>query len=150
MTQIECGFKDAVGRFDPGKLSLVGPTILVNLGFDQNWKPGGAAPSAGAVNLPALIDTGAQYSHIDSALAAKLGLPIIDKCRVSGSSGPHEVDVYLAQMHVPGLNFTQYGAFAGAELSKGMAEHLLLIGRTFLTQFKPIYDGVAGRVILAR
>ena len=58
-------------------------------------------------------------------------------------------NVYLAQVHVPSLNFTMYGAFAGVELAAGGQVHGALIGRTFLQHFTMIYEGRTGTVTLS-
>jgi hypothetical protein len=74
----------------------------------------------------ALVDTGATESCIDNLLAATLKLPIVNRREVSGSAGKHVANVYLAQVHVPTLAFTIYGAFAGVELAAGGQSHSLL------------------------
>lgn len=126
-----------------------GPTLVVDIGFD----PAFTAMSAGVPNLaqrgvPALVDTGAHASFIDNDLAMALNLPIVDKQKVSGSGGRHEVNVYLAHIHVPSLVVTQLGRFGGVHLAAGGQRHSALIGRTFLMHFKMIYDGHTGQVEL--
>jgi len=125
----------------------MGPTIEVQVGFDAA-SPDAGRSNPGAETSQALVDTGAQFSHIDVSLASRLALPVIDKCLVSGSGGAHEVDVYLAQIYVPAFKFTQRGRFAGADLASGFDGHTVLLGRTFLTRFRMIYDGFSGRVTL--
>lgn len=99
--------------------------------------------------LWALVDTGATESCIDADLAAKLQLPIVDRRRVAGVSGIKDVDMHLAHIHVPGLAFTLYGAFAGVNLVAGGQMHCALIGRTFLRHCKMIYDGLTGDVTIS-
>jgi hypothetical protein len=94
------------------------------------------------------VDTGAAESCIDNLLAAQLNLPIVDRRTLSGSSGKHEVNVYLAQVHIPSLPFTIWGAFAGVNLKAGGQVHGALIGRTFLSRFKMEYNGSTGDVTL--
>ncbi|HEV2562967.1 MAG TPA: aspartyl protease family protein [Rhizomicrobium sp.] len=147
MPRVDCGFRDENGNHNPEQLALVGPTIAVQVDFDAAWQSG-SKPRPDAEIFQALVDTGAQFSHIDTSLADRLALPVIDKCLVSGSGGTHEVDVYLAQIYVPAFKFTQHGRFAGADLSSGFDGHTVLLGRTFLTQFRMIYDGFSGRVTL--
>ncbi len=57
--------------------------------------------------------------------------------------------MYLAHIHIPNLNFTIYGAFAGVDLIAGGQRHYALIGRTFLRYFKMTYDGLTGDVTLS-
>ena len=150
MRSAKCGFGSIHGG-PPARqlLTLLGPTIAVDIGFDPAHSLHSTkAPLPGVSNLQALIDTGAGDSCIDNLLAAQLNLPIIDRRRISGSAGPHETNVYLAQVHMPSLNYTIFGAFAGVDLKAGGQVHSALIGRTFLANFKMIYDGTTGDVTL--
>lgn len=145
----ECGFHtDPNGSY---LLCLNGPTILVDIGFDPAFNPSTSTiPVAAITNMPALVDTGAAESFIDTAIATALALPIVDKEIISGSAGSHEVDVYLAQICVPALAFTIWGRFAGVNLVAGGQTHAALIGRTFLQNVVMHYDGLTGRVTLPR
>ncbi len=58
--------------------------------------------------------------------------------------------MFLAQLHFPSLAFTQHGAFAGVNLESGGQLHGALIGRTFLSNFLMLYDGMMGSVSLFR
>ena len=74
----ECGFHTEPNGSD--LLGLHGPTILVDIGFDPAFQPGNeAVPVAAITNMPALVDTGASETYIDTAVATALGLPIVDK-----------------------------------------------------------------------
>jgi predicted aspartyl protease len=149
MREVNCGFDGGEGISGADLLITWGPTLQVNIGFDKGWKAESTiVPKAGIVMVDALIDTGAGESCIDDLLAAQLNLPIIDKRPISGSSGQHEAKIYLAQVHVPALNYTIYGAFAGVHLAAGGQFHKALIGRTFLVNFTMIYDGPTGRVTI--
>jgi hypothetical protein len=99
--------------------------------------------------VTALVDTGAGESCIDSLLASQLNLPKIDKRKISGSAGEHEVDIYMAQIHVPTLGFTIYGAFAAVHLEAGGQRHKALIGRTFLRNCTMVYEGRTGNVTIS-
>src|SRR6266704_260077 len=98
-TAIECGFSSPLAW---KKLVASGPTILVDIGFDEAWSPG-SVPKPGDRDVQALIDTGAQECFIDCELASHLNLPVVDRREVAGSHGRHEVDVCLAQLYVPTL-----------------------------------------------
>ena len=65
------------------------------------------------------MDTGAAASCIDSILANTLKLPVVDQQDVAGSHGKGEVNMHLAQIHVPDVDFTVYGEFAGVHLLAG-------------------------------
>lgn len=145
MSKVECGFPDQ------NQLVKFGPTLWVEIGFDSKYNPGpNIRPSLPQTQYPALVDTGAAASCIDSTLATVLRLPIVDRQDVSGVHGKDKVNVHLAQIYVPSLQFTTYGSFFGVHLSAGGQPHQALIGRTFLRSFTLIYDGTAGTVTLSR
>ena len=56
--------------------------------------------------------------------------------------------MHLAQIHVPSLQVTLYGTFAGVDLIAGGQLHHALIGRTFLRHFTMTYNGASGSVVL--
>ena len=151
MAETECGFPNIGGVSGRDLLVALGPTLIVNIGFDPNYNP--QAPSGphtlGVTGLHALVDTGATESCIDNLLAAQLNLSIVDRRQISGVHGSKEANMYLAQVYVPSLNFTIYGAFAGVDLQAGGQVHSALIGRTFLQRIKMVYDGPTGSVTLA-
>ena len=151
MVQTKCGFDSGPQGAGRDLLTLYGPTLGVDIGFDPayTYTVGGAPPNAGIKGVMALVDTGATESCIDSLLAASLKLPIVNRREVSGSAGKHIANVYLAQVHVPALGFTIYGAFAGVELAAGGQAHSALIGRTFLQGFTMTYEGRTGTVSLS-
>ena len=144
----ECGFNDKGGISGKLLLEQHGPTTFVDIGFDPKYVAG-QAPQSTTQQIPALIDTGAIQSCIDDALALKLTLPLVDRQWISGVGGKHQVSMYMAQVHVPQLNFTQFGQFAGVALAAGGQHHQVLLGRTFLRDLIMIYDGIRGQVTVA-
>src|SRR5687767_12040737 len=105
--RVDLGFAN-----NPALLAYHGPTLAVTVGFDKTWRASDRKPPrARGFELEALVDTGAQESCIDRLLAAQLSLPVIDRAPVCGVHGLREVDVYVAQIYVPVLNFTEYGKF---------------------------------------
>jgi len=152
MPIVDCGFSDIKEASGRNRLIHFGPTVLVNIGFDTNHdyaNTAGVAPKSQASELPALIDTGASESCIDSALAESINLPVIDRQTVCGVGGETEVNVYLGHIHIPSIGFTQWGRFAGVLLSDGGQAHMALIGRTMLSGAILVYDGFNGNVSLA-
>ena len=144
MPTINCGFSD------PYQLVHHGPVIAVTIGFDPDFQPGaGVHPNLPPNRYPALVDTGATRSCIDSALAAALHLPIMDRDEIGGVGGLTEVNLYLAQIYIPELQFTIYGGFAGAHLRAGGQPYYALLGRTFLRHFSMHYDGRTGAVTIS-
>ena len=151
MPLVECGFPPPPGEEPPNTLIAHGPTLPVDIGFDENYDHTLAKPPVTEIQqVPALIDTGATFSCIDDALAAQLNLPVVDQATVGGIAGSHVANVYLAQVYVPKFEFTQYGVFLGAGLTEGGQQHQALLGRSFLAGFIMIYDGIRGQVTLGR
>ena len=145
----DCGFEAEDGLSGSHRLVLHGPTIEVRIGFDPEFLPApGRRPDLPPRLFPALIDTGATRSSIDSGLAADLDLPVVDRTIISGAHGAGAVDVHLAQIQVPALGVDIYGSFAAAHLSAGGQEHRAIIGRTFLRHYTLTYDGRTGVVRL--
>jgi predicted aspartyl protease len=155
MPVIECGFP-AVNPSPADALQIWGPTVQVDVGFDPSLF-GQSGPATGAralvavpaIQVPALIDTGAQQSCIDEQLAQQLNLPLIDQAKLSGVSGAMIFNVYLAHIAIPGVAL-QYGQFTGVHLQAGGQYHRVLIGRTLLRDVLLVYDGRSGSVKLAR
>jgi predicted aspartyl protease len=150
MPSAGCGFNDVAGGASGTELLAVwGPTLLVDIGFDPNYNAAQATPPiAGIQGIYALVDTGASESCIDSLLATQLNLPVVDRQTVSGAHGGGEVNMHLAQVHIPNLGKTIYGIFAGVHLQAGGQVHKALIGRTFLRHCKMVYDGQTGNVTI--
>lgn len=151
MREAKCGFVDGPNQTGRDALVVHGPTLLVDIGFDPQCDPQypNRIPALAETKLWALVDTGATASCIDSDLAAKLQLPIVDRQTIGGVSGIREVNMHLAHIHVPSLGFTLYGAFAGVDLIAGGQRHYALIGRTFLQYFRMTYDGRSGDVTIS-
>jgi len=148
MPEVNCGFSDIPnGAIGQNLLVFYGPTIVVDIGFDPTFKNG--IPIPGLKGIKALVDTGATESCIDSMLATQLNLPIVDKRTTSGCHGAQLVNMHLAQVYFPALNFSITGAFAGVHLAAGGQYHRALIGRTFLRHYKMSYNGKTGEVIIA-
>lgn len=148
MRSAKCGYFNIPGGFPAEELlSFWGPQILVDIGFDPHFSvEQGMAPVPGKKQLPALVDTGAGESCIDSLLAAQLNLPVVDRRMIAGAHGAKEVNMHLAQVHIPTLKYTIYGEFAAVDLRIGGQSIDALLGRTFLRNFKMIYDGTTGDV----
>ena len=152
MPTTKCGFDDSSEVSGADLLVQFGPTLFVDIGFDPTYVPSqgkpAKPPTPGITQVRALVDTGATESCIDSGLAMQLSLPIIDRRALGGVSGIHHANVHLAQIRVPSLLFTIYGAFAAVNLAAGGQPHLALIGRTFLRSFTMSYEGRTGTVTI--
>lgn len=95
MPTTDCGFSG------PQSLTMYGPTLIVEIGFDADFEPrANSQPTLLSGPLLALIDTGATESCIDAHLADELSLPIFDRDEIVGAGGISEVNVYLAQIYI--------------------------------------------------
>jgi hypothetical protein len=143
-------------------LQIIGPGIMVEVGFEESMYAPGANTAAVAQSVmsgglqptilravPALIDTGAGDSCIDEDLANELGLPLVDKQVCSGVGGEHELNLYLGHIRIPGLGQIRWGRFIGVKLASGGQRHRALIGRAQLVGMILIYDGRTGAVTLS-
>ncbi len=149
MPRTTCGF-DSVGSLSGAdRFYFYGPTLLVDIGFDPSYNPASsAAPDLAVKNLGALVDTGANLNCIDSSLALQLKLPIVNRRSTSGVNGAKEMNIHVAQVYIPSLNWFIWGEFAGADLVAGGQPHHVIVGRGFLRRFSMTYDGITGTVIL--
>jgi hypothetical protein len=98
MPETLCGFDDQPkGASGSEMLAAWGPTLLVDIGFDPNYKSESpfVVPKAGISGIHALVDTGAGESCIDSLLAGQLNLPIVDRRPISGVHGTLLVNMVL-------------------------------------------------------
>jgi len=124
--------------------------MQVQIGLDPLFEGGQLShPNLPAQLRPALVDTGAQESCIDSELARALDLPVVDRRNVAGAHGAEALNYHLAQIYVPEIQGTIVGQFAGVHLVAGGLPFLALIGRTFLQYFTMNYDGRTGQVTLS-
>ncbi len=146
MPTADCGFEN-----HPAQLVVRGATLLVEIGFiNPGYRPNeNAQPDLQPEQYRALVDTGARTTCIDSEIAIALNLPIVDQEDVAGALGPGRMNVYLAQIAVPGLRAALSGRFFGAHLHAGGQPYSALIGRDFLRYFKLAYDGRTGAVTLS-
>ena len=131
------------------RLEDLGPILHVQIGLDPAYTlEQSPRPSLPIEPLPALIDTGASESGIDSGLAVRLQLPVVERSAVAGIHGSFELNYYLAQIYVPSLDFTIHGKLAGVNLAASGLPYSALIGRDFLRNFTMTYNGRTGQVTL--
>jgi len=148
MPLFDATFLRPTGETDFASLLQYGPSIQVTVGHYVPQDTVASAPAPPETTW-ALIDTGAGESCIDSDLAKRLGLPIIDKMQISGANGTATHDVYLAHINIFGLEFSQYGRFAGVHLADGQQPHGVLLGRSFLQYVMLMYDGIRGQITIS-
>lgn len=145
MINAECGFE---GDDASAKLFAYGPTIKVDVAALHAPGDRKSPETASIRNVNALVDTGAILCFIDDAVAATIGLLVVDRQVLSGISGHHEANVYLAEISIPSLRFTLTGRFAGVQLIAGGQPHGVLLGRKLLSSMVMNYDGLKGKATL--
>ena len=138
----DCGYENA------SLLTRHGPSLLVQIGFDLNYRQG-LKPLLPSPGYHALIDTGAVECCIDTTVARSLGLPVVDTGDIAVVHGSGQVNIHLAQIYVPSLNFTTSGRFAGVHLHASGQPYGALLGRSFLRDFKLEYNGRTGAVAIS-
>ena len=150
MPTADAGFGELPNLTPQQALAQFGPSLQVRVGFDWAHQPGYSTfPQLPEDLLPALVDTGAGDSCVDSDLARDLDLPVVDHERISGVGGEFETDIYLAQIYIPSLNMTLYGEFAAVHLKSSGQPYSALLGRTFLQNVTMSYDGRTGVVLIS-
>jgi predicted aspartyl protease len=117
----------------------------VDIGLKSRSQPG-EQPDLPEKKVKALIDTGAGGDCIDDELARRLGLPIHDEGEISGVGGRHRAFIYTARIYVPRLDRLLFQPFTGVRLSEGEQWHRVILGRSFLRQYRLAYDGISGQV----
>ena len=146
MRTAQAGFRQGLpGESAADLLVRVGPTIRVDIGLKSRAAPD-QPPDLPMKDVQALIDTGAGGECIDDDLAVRLGLPITEEGWISGVGGRHRAVIYTARIYVPALDRRLFQRFTGVRLSEGDQKHRVILGRTFLRQYRVIYDGGTGAV----
>ena len=146
MRSTQAGFKAGAAGESPADLLVrLGPTIQVDIGL-KSRAPAGEVPNLPEKKIKALIDTGAGGDCIDNALARRLKLPIHDEGEISGVGGRHRAFIYTARIFVPKLNKLLFQPFTGVKLHEGEQWHRVILGRSFLRQYRLAYDGLTGKV----
>lgn len=146
MTRTSAGFR--VGKNGLSAADLLvqfGPTLKVDIGRKLKSVPG-EKPDLECKGIKALIDTGAGGDCIDDRLAQKLNLPVTEEGEISGVGGRHHAYIYTARLYVPSLNRLLFQQFTGVKLAEGQQFQRVILGRTFLRQYRLIYDGLTGEV----
>ncbi len=136
---------------DPAKAraSLVkhGPIVQVQIGFDPEYRRG-KRPNLGEERFGALIDTGADQSFVDPAVAERVLMPQVDWTVLRAIDGTRRARVHLAQVYIDLPELTLYGRFAQYPVSQNLPFDIIL-GRSFLQHAVMEYDGPNGKVTLA-
>jgi len=142
----QAGFRTGkAGATTADLLVQLGPTLLVDIGL-RSRSPAGEKPDLQEKRVKALIDTGAGGDCIDDELARNLGLPITDEGEISGVGGKHHAFIYTARLYIPKLNKLLFQPFTGVKLQEGDQWHRVILGRSFLRQYRLIYSGPDGQV----
>jgi len=146
MPSTQAGFKRGLAGEGPADLLVrLGPTIQVDIGL-KSGAPAGQTPDLPEKRVKALIDTGAGGDCIDDDLAKRLHLPIHDEGEISGVGGRHRAFIYTARIYVPKLDKLLFQPFTSVKLHEGEQWHRVILGRSFLRNYRLAYDGLSGHV----
>ena len=144
MPPVEAGFPGLEG------LITYGPVLEVRIGLAPKYMSGKETrPGLPHTSYPALVDTGATHSCVDSVLALSISLPVVGRARIAGVGGQSEVNEHLAQIEIPALDFTVYRIFDGVHLRSGGIPYAALLGRDFLQHVTLVYNGRTGSVVIS-
>ena len=149
-------YPDSTGKINTSEssaqLARYGPVVPVTIGVTarhaeilQKLKLPVPTPQSGQ----ALIDTGATYCAVDTAVVKALGIPQYGTTPVYTPAGAAQLPTYPASLSFPGttlpnISFTD---FMGSPLKvQGI---IALIGRNILTDFVLVYNGPGGFVSFA-
>jgi hypothetical protein len=58
----------------------------------------------------------------------------------------HRAFIYTARIYVPKLDRLLFQPFTGVKLHEGEQWHRVILGRSFLRQYRLAYDGATGQV----
>ena len=146
MRSTPAGFKAGRRGESPADLLVrLGPTIQVDIGL-RSRSAHGENPDLPEKKVKALVDTGAGGDCIDDELALRLNLPIHDEGEISGVGGRHRAFIYTARIYVPKLDRLLFQPFTGVKLYEGEQWHRVILGRSFLRNYRLAYDGTTGQV----
>jgi hypothetical protein len=129
---MECGYRSR------DELVREGPALEVVLNNRSSTNP---------INkqLPALLDTGAEWNLIEGTLAgAVMHLQHIDDQWIQTANGQTLAPVYMALMTIPQLTYSKLQRFIGVDLGSDR----ILLGREGLVDFVLKYSGRTGNVTL--
>ena len=146
MPRAECALPDQDGIYKPEVLERWGPTIWATVAQPVTAN----STKVLSDSVPFLVDTGASECCIDTALAQRLELPVIDRVPMCGITGQADHDVVLCQIMIPSVGHSMSGRFACVDLTRGGQPHMALLGRDFLKHVVMIYDGSIGRVAIMK
>lgn len=133
-------------------LELNGPVIEIEVRVHPlvaaNLKQKGAAVPDPIKGI-ALIDSGAEVTAIDIAVAEQLKLPRTGKVKVVGIGGESEGYTSACSIFIPGLPLTTSASRAHChDLTKTGRNIIALIGRDILKMMTFFYDGINGQMRL--
>ena len=146
MRLAQAGFRTGKGGKSPSDLlAELGPTLKVDIGLRRSLGADGK-PDLPRKGVRALIDTGAGADCIDEDFAKSLGLVAHDEGYISGVGGRHWAAAYVVRLYVHSLDRLLFQSFSGVKLRQGGQWHEVILGRTFLRQYRMTYDGANGQV----
>jgi len=98
----------------------------------------------------ALIDTGASLTAVDETVCRRLELVPTSTILISHAGGSEDRPCYPIQVLFPGTPIRPViiARACSVSLAAGKQSYILLLGRDFLSRYKMVYHGPAGRIEL--
>lgn len=116
----------------PGELWVSGPIIEISLH--------GSDPAIAPQAVEGVIDTGASVICLDQRIALRLGLTAINRKNLEVADGSQvEATIYMAEMHIPGLEFRDWVEVFAVKMRRPSTR--VLLGRSFLKRYIVTYNG---------
>jgi predicted aspartyl protease len=99
------------------------------------------------IKLDALIDTASQLTFVESShVQGWAPLPLVAPARFAGAGGQFSSNIFLAEVEIVGLNFSELTEIVLDDLGGRQA----ILGRNQLRNCVLVYDGVKGVVQLSK
>ncbi len=146
--------------YDPRLLMVLGPQIRVDILpplVVERWAKSSKKEVKQALNLRALIDTGASVTGIDEGVLNQLGYPPIGVSSLATPSGTSQTGVYMVRLVIPSQrdpNFPPNIPRIMIDNVRVIAVKLdrqpykVLLGRDVLSRMVMVYNGPQGLITL--
>ena len=147
-------------QFDPRALMVLGPRISVDVLpplVVEKWAKGAGVELKQALNLEALIDTGASVTGIDESVLNQLGYPPIGVSSLSTPSGTSQTYVYMVRLVIPSQKDPRFPAnipriiidnVRAIAVKLGEQPYKVLLGRDILSNMIMVYNGPQALITL--
>jgi len=147
-------------QYDPRALMILGPQISVDILpplVVEKWAKTSKSEVGRAVNLKALIDTGASVTGIDEGVLDQLGYPPIGVSSLATPSGTSQTGVYMVRLVIPSQRDPGFPPniprividnVRVIAVKLGKQPYKVLLGRDVLSRMVLVYNGPQALITL--